>query len=554
MLPKSPSQHRNRSKGVRQFIDSLPSDEKSEHRFTNIPLDDDYGIDGFTQIFKGELHTGEIYQVQIKASENLKIIKRGVITFPLKINKAEFYIEQLKQPLVFILCDLGNNTTYWHDIQINKRTLDLYETAKHKNADYVNIEINPKFTLPNTIQEYTKYIKSAAARIHKQEELSRLATSSLSEAIEEVMQYEGESLGLKGYDIFQGTELTQEMKNKLVFSSIDQQTGKQIHFIANEDYTLNDAIQIKAAFAFPKDKEGLKKAQELQDVLNGKIDFAVFPGKYVKDLRAFSGKRTINNSKDGEYSLRIGVQTHESELHLKSRQTDDEVRLRVLGWLSRNNLVKMDSSSFTEQPLVVNLNFNPVDNKISLHYELNNEELNNVGDAFFYIKFLEDFKIDGEIFAYVNSIKRVFTKVNILSDKKDFENDPHIHLLKQLVFIQEKTGSFIPYPFPEKITNKELESINMLYEMLKNGKARCSYRTRIKKNNLIKIGREITLYTQYESYTIFGVSVKLPTPHIKIIGKVNKITPENELLDIEVKKAELSFDTAKNHKEANECL
>ncbi len=544
-MPKRPTQHRIRDNGIDQFRKSLPSNEKSEHLFANIPQEYDYGIDGFTQIFNGELHTGEIYQVQIKASKNATITQKGVIIFSLDVDKAKFYIEQLKEPLVFILADTAAHKTYWHDIQISERTLELFQRAKAENANYVNIEINPNYTLPETFEEYCEYIKKASARLNKQGEIDRISKASLSKAVEEIMSYEGETLSLKGYDIFQGKELTPEMRDRLVFSTINQQTGKEIHYLANKEYTQDDAIQIQSIFTFPiNTEEGKIKAQELQDVLNGKIDFAEIPSKYVRNLSSFTANRTIHNS-TGEYSIRIGVSTNESELHLKSRKTDEEVRLRVLGWVSRDNKIKLDSSSFLGQPLIFKMSLNLVNNRTNLHYELNNEKLKNVADAYFYINFLEDFKIDGEIFAYVNNIKRVFAQINVAKSKNDFENDPHIKLLKKLVFIQEKTQSFIPYPFPDIIDKKELESIHTLYLLLKEGRVKCSYRTRVKQNNIAKIGEEISFFTQYENYTIFGININLPTKHIKFTGLVSKLTLYKNFIELEVKAAEMSFNTEK---------
>src|SRR6266567_711947 len=99
--PKRTKQQRHGDKGVKLFDFSLPSNEIIDHLFTELPQQDDFGLDGIVQVFSNEEHTGQLYTVQVKSVQELCANKKGELIFHrLDLKEASFLIEVLKEPAI----------------------------------------------------------------------------------------------------------------------------------------------------------------------------------------------------------------------------------------------------------------------------------------------------------------------------------------------------------------------------------------------------------------------------------------------------------------------
>lgn len=145
MGKRRPIQHVIEEKAYLQFESSLP--ESWLHR----RQDQDYGIDREVEIFENEKSTGIIFKVQIKGTKNPKfILNDSFISFSLSLDDVIYFCEELNVPMIFILCDVTNERTWWHAIQLDSELRMRIQKAQENNQASMTVKIDSKNEISST--------------------------------------------------------------------------------------------------------------------------------------------------------------------------------------------------------------------------------------------------------------------------------------------------------------------------------------------------------------------------------------------------------------------
>jgi hypothetical protein len=452
-------------------------------------------------------------------------------------------IDTLKEPAVFVVCDLENRKVYWHDIQTNEKTLGEYNRVLREDKSQIKIILDESYILPESSEELNRYVRHASSHISKREEIRRIANESLTTAIEEIRQYE-ESISLKGYDIHFGTDLPDDARRKVVFRTTDQKSGKQITYVTNDDFTQEDLPKIRTQFIFPKTDDGAQKFNEIQEVLERKRDFVEISGDYIKHIEISTTTKIINDTNENPYSmLRLSVFTVEKEIFIRSVLSGKEIRVKADMWQSADGSLIMDNSRFEEQPLSIKFELDFENNAFYLHYELKSRKLNNVGNIVFYRSFIEEIKGGGEVCSYENGIRSILFRFSGDVAPGVLEEEPNFQFLLQLAFIQEKIGIAIPYPLPPNMSLSDMYSVSTIYELLRSGRAVFfgGVTTSFELVREMKVGDTFVSITPMD-YTLLGVPISLPGKRVKIQGIVSALQKKDDLCEIKVENGEITFD------------
>lgn len=536
---KRNKQHRSGKKGVLDFDASLPSNEIIDFLFTETPQQSDYGLDGFLQVFSKEVNTGEIYWVQIKRQEKINVKKSGTISYKIPLKTAKFLLDTTTEPVVLVLC--SKDKVFWHDIQTNSSTIKTYREAIDSGASSLTLEIDPILTLPETHEEFYKYLRNALAIKGKSLELKRLSNLNLVSSIAEIKNLSNQASSLKGYDVFKKGDL-ENVKHRVVFSIVDGKTGEETHFVPNDSFTPDDLIKIDTQFSFPNTEEGKTKFEELKDVMEGRKDSIDLSGSYIKSLRSSSGNRTIDeiSSPDENFHLRIGKPTSELDLYIKSLNNDEEVKIKVELWNPSGSLMVTDSSRFNNQPMAVKFTFDLSTGAGTYNISTTNN-ITNVSDAVFYEEFLLDLLTTGaSLHTYIGGIKRqLLTFSSAIDEDRQNESKFRIEFFKKLALIQEKTSTVFPFPLAS-VSNNEINNIHMLYELLKNGKFKTSLTLSF------SIDKEITesgfiVFNTPLNLDLLGAKISLPDHQIEIKGKIDQLEKENNQYKVILNEAEINL-------------
>jgi hypothetical protein len=551
--PKRTKQQRHGDQGVKLFDFNLPSNEIIDHLFTELPQQDDFGLDGIVQVFTNGEHTGQLYTVQVKSVQELRANKKGELTFCLGVRAASFLIEVLKEPAILIVCDLKNKVVYWHNIQTNEKTLDEYRQVRERRKTQLKIILNENRTLPESEGDLNEYIRYAASQINKREEAQRISSGSLETAISEIKSYEEKVISLKGYDIYYGTDLPEDIRKKVVFRVTDQQAGKIINYVINDHLSQEDLIKINMRLVFPETDSGNQKENELEEVLNKKRDFIEISGDYIKHVKIFTETRIITDAKENPYlMLQIGVPTIEVEIFIKSNISNNEIKMKTDMWFSTDGSILLDSSRLDNQPLIIKMRFSPQTNDSFFNYSLNLTKFNNVRDAFSYLNLIEEIKKSGaEGYSYIAGIRSTLFSFGTNNTNEIVEEDPNFQFFLRLAFIQEKTGIVIPCPLPPSggFSNNMQKLVAMVYNLIRYGMASFDDFIDIHSNlheiseleRKMEIGSGIIFETLLD-YSLLGFPIKIPDNKVIIQGIVSNLWEDNGLLRLKIGNVKIFLD------------
>jgi len=110
---------------------------------------DDRGIDFQVEIVdKAKNETYEIFKIQNKGTlDPVTILKttqnKGLISFQISLRHVRYYRQEVPFATMFMLCDVTNQTVYWHPIQLDDNVDELADEAEKIGQDTVRIYINP---------------------------------------------------------------------------------------------------------------------------------------------------------------------------------------------------------------------------------------------------------------------------------------------------------------------------------------------------------------------------------------------------------------------------
>lgn len=518
MSKKRPEQHRISKKAQKIFESILPEEYSNDILFTPLPQQDDYGIDGSMQIFKMQKHTGDLYHIQLKGKKEVKKLINGSISYSLDIEEAKFLIETLKIPIALILVDVTTETVYWHDIQTNLKTLDAYKEAKLGKNQSFTVYLDPLRTLPSSFPEFYKYFELAGVKFGKKAIINQLAKSTISKSMRELGELRSKGLDVEGYIWKPGLENLNDAA-----LTVRDENGECITYYPKKDISEKDSIKFQFDFKFPKDKNGLDTFNKLQDVITGKEDSVEIESKYINYSLLTTDKKVIHDSElDGKTNLVITPVKKYHKISLVIPESQVELLLESEWWISKNNLVLIESSNIIPQPLWLRIEIDPRNQSGLLKYGIKRENikdyitLHKYFDIFFKLKDLVEIYILEEDLKI--KIGSWFIKSKTLNEEI---NRRILNILEKIIFIQNKTGITFDYNKDKEITKKTCIYIEIIYDLLRSGKATASLDYKFSLNKEVKLGMK--LRADLEGIIIFGEKITFGEKGLLIIGEIEEI-------------------------------
>jgi len=479
---------------VTLFRKSLKNNKNLYFTFSETPQQYDFGLDGYIQVFKLRSHTGEYYHVQIKGCIKLKFLKSGLISFNLKFRNAEFLIEELKVPAILIVVNNTNETVYWHDIQTNPKTIDLYREAKKMNPKTFTLYIDPLKTIPNSVLEMYEYLKNANFNIARKEVLRKLKASTLAKSLNDLEEYNMQALNIDGYYWKYGIDDL----NNAVMTIIDQGRNP-ITYYPKGKLKEENIIKIKfnAKFTDSKDYEKLNK------VLTGQEDFLQIPKEHIDDfIVSTESKKILDSATDGKVEVRISPVLRYSKIILYFTNIEEEIVFDIQSWLSKDGSLIVESANFSNEPirvLIKIIGLKIVDFKIYI----NKKYIKNCKDLYKNLSFIS--RIKGNITGYlVQGSKRI--KIGTWKIKEKEKNfDKILKLLNKLLIIEEKKNVTFDFSPTLDLTRDDIFIIDILHSLLEKGE--CIIKLNVKFGTKLKIKENGFL------------SAEIEKPHFKVLDK-----------------------------------
>lgn len=135
----------------------------------------DYGIDYEIEVFKNNQSTGIIFKIQLKGTEDLKILKDGqTISHSFSLGNIKYYLEEVQIPIFILIGDTIKKIIYWHNPQIDVELRQEYDSLKSSAQESMTVHLNVGNRLPEDLQkilyEYTKSMYFISARYLVQED------------------------------------------------------------------------------------------------------------------------------------------------------------------------------------------------------------------------------------------------------------------------------------------------------------------------------------------------------------------------------------------------
>ncbi len=513
-----PEQHSIAKKAQKIFESILPEEYSTAIVFTPMPQQDDYGIDGSIQIFKKQKHSGELYHIQLKGEKELRKILNGSISYQLKIESGEFLIEKFKAPIVLVLVDTTNSIVYWHDIQTNLITLDSYKKARLKKNKSFVVYFNPLNTLPRSFPEFYRYFELVEAKLGKKEVINQLTKSTISESLKKLSELRSKGLDIDGYTWKPGLE---NLNNAAL--TIRDENGECITYYPKKDISEKDSIKFKFDFQFPKDENGFDKFNELHDVITGKKDSVEIESKYINHSLLATDDKIIHDSElDGKTNLIITPVKKYHKISLVIPDSQIELLLDSEWWVSKSNLVIIESLNISTEPLWLRVEADPLNRSGTLKYGIKREYIKDFitlykyFDIFFKLKnVIEIYILEGNLKIKIGSW---FVKSKTLNEKV---NEGILDILEKIIFIQNKIGITFDYNKDTEITKKTCIYIEIVYDLLKTGKAAALLDYRFSLNKEVKIGMKLRV--ELGSIILFGEKITFGEKGLLIVGEIEKI-------------------------------
>jgi hypothetical protein len=130
----------------------------------------DYGFDFEVEVFKDSKSTGIIFKVQLKGTEDLRLLKnQKTISYSFSLDNIKYYLEEVNIPIIIIIVDLKTNIVYWHNPILDTELHNTYQTLKGGSQETLSVHLDAANTLPKDlnvlIYEYLKSLSFIAIKI-----------------------------------------------------------------------------------------------------------------------------------------------------------------------------------------------------------------------------------------------------------------------------------------------------------------------------------------------------------------------------------------------------
>lgn len=112
---------------------------------------EDYGVDGEIEITtSSDQASGIIFKVQLKGTRSPRYDSSQKLIFSAaSVERFSYYINSLKIPLIFVVCDVINKKCFWINVQGNRFIENSLEKAQKNNQKKFTIILSPSKILTN---------------------------------------------------------------------------------------------------------------------------------------------------------------------------------------------------------------------------------------------------------------------------------------------------------------------------------------------------------------------------------------------------------------------
>lgn len=543
---KRNKQHRIGSKAVNLFKNSLP-DTGTFGMVLSDETANDYGIDGYLQIFIKEEHTGEICKVQIKGNETGKYLKDGkTLSFSLDLDSAFFLIDQVQSPTALIVVDNSKKAVYWHPIQTSLEAREALEKCMAQSdaenpSITIHIDIKENRLTPKNYKALYSYFQDARVKLAKRAMLRIKTDKTLSAGVQHINEIERQILELPGFDWrFRKGEL---LSPGTVFS-LESSDGKQVDFMPSKTYKpeLAPTIKLRAKFS-TKSKKERQRFEAFRKAVQDGTGTVDLDDSNIDSLEIFSGSQRIDqNSPDSKVKLTIGPTKTRQILILDNGK--QEARYVAEIWVEQG---KFFIETVAGQILNIKMDFKPGETKGKFNIGINPEKLVSASQQLRLLDFIKD--TQQLIISFIDDVgfKRKLFAADL--DASSIVSDDQYNFAKALAEIEAKTGVAVPFPLPEGLKMEDVRNAYWVHRLLTQGKVTqdITLNFTLRRNPPEKVEKnKFMILTQNppEIY-LFGKPYVVPDFTQTIAGKITELkTPEGKgkpSYKIEMKNAEISI-------------
>lgn len=123
---------------------------------------EDYGIDYEVELTTAsDQATGFIFKIQQKGVESPSWTSNGkILSFSgIAISKLDYYLRQLKIPVIFVVVDVSTGSCYWIELQGNAEVEKRLREAKDANHQTLTLHVPSKNKIPGTIDDLLRSVE-----------------------------------------------------------------------------------------------------------------------------------------------------------------------------------------------------------------------------------------------------------------------------------------------------------------------------------------------------------------------------------------------------------
>jgi hypothetical protein len=151
----------------------------------------EYGIDYEIEVFEEQRTTGLFFKVQLKGTKSADFIEDGAfLSFQLPVKIANYFCNELRIPLIFILCETTTERLWWTAPQMDPDFRARLEAANGKDQESLVLHIPSKNEFPKTIGELVRDIATSEL-VNTARNLRNSPAASFSKAVEALGDRDG---------------------------------------------------------------------------------------------------------------------------------------------------------------------------------------------------------------------------------------------------------------------------------------------------------------------------------------------------------------------------
>lgn len=397
----------------------------------------DYGIDFDVEIVEQTFVTGVHFLMQLKSTDNIKINKKGYVTYSCETSTLRYFLARSEQ-VIFLVYDAKSKIGYWIWIK-DYITNELAKNKNWKKQKTATVKI-PKGNFFS--EKSIGRIKTRVMKLHRQANLLSTIQTLNNPYVNYAVQFDGNNEIITFSPKYPGAEQDYPMIFDFKFKFDTSSGGQQAHQALQDAMKKGLPAEIDSKFI-----EDVEFPELLSPELFSHEEFK--PDKLlimpINQNRAFSATVTILNQNEE-------ILSHIPFVDFKEKRSgSDEI-------VFTNDNQKI--------PLKLSIALDHVKNTTNLSFRINFSNT-NVFQTLEMLKFQKAVATGSWIQVSHSSTNTMLVKSEITKNLISPPSDVLIDVAKNLHHIQEKTGQIIKWP--EKISYDEKETIDEIVKIIDSG-------------------------------------------------------------------------------------